>query len=170
MVSFNPETKFDSARNLHYVEGYATAFHCHHYMGAFFKMLAATTEVNGAEIMKTTAEKITGAQLRAYFRNHPEVTSEKARLEVGADAFRRYGLGNVDFSQITNEGGTVIIPTSHIAKALKAKVGKSTEGGGSLLAGIVAGILSAAYGRNYKVTPMDALAGGTDRYSFKVEW
>ena len=57
-----------------------------------------------------------------------------------------------------------------IAKVGKAKVGRATAGGTNLIAGLIAGILQAAYGRQFKVSADEVFVAGSDRITFNVEW
>jgi hypothetical protein len=172
MPKFEPNISFDSNKMLGYVEGIGMALHCHHYLGGFQKMVDLVDYVDGAKIMYQSGERIINNQMLNYYKSHPQVASSADKLEVAADAVRKFGLGVFDFSKCTDAGGTVAVPTSHVAKVLKEKIGKTDKPGGYLTGGLIAGILSAVYGKpvgTYKVSEQSTFADGKETIVYKVE-
>ena len=172
MLKFEPNISFDSVKMLEYVEGIGMALHCHHYLGGFQKMVDLVDYVDGAKIMYQSGERIIHNQLSNYFKSHPQVALPLDRLEVAADAVRKFGLGVLDFAQCTDKGGTVTVPTSHVAKVLKEKIGKTDKPGGYLTAGLIAGILSSVYDKPvgaFEVSEQSTFADGKDTIVYKVE-
>lgn len=172
MPKFEPNISFDSNKMLGYVEGIGMALHCHHYLGGFQKMVDLVDYVDGAKIMYQSGEKIINTQMTNYFKSHTDVASPADKLAVAVDAVRKFGIGVLDFSKCSDAGGTVTVPTSHVAKVLKEKIGKTDKPGGYLTAGLIAGILSAAYGKPagaYKVTEQATFADGKETIVYKVE-
>jgi hypothetical protein len=172
MPKFEPKINFDPGTMLESVEGVGMALHCHHYLGGFQKMVDLVDYVDGAKIMYQSGERIILNQMAQYFKNHPQISSPADRLEVAADAFKKFGLGILDFSKCSEKGGTVTVPTSHVAKVLKEKIGKTDKPGGYLTAGLICGILSAVYGKPagiFKATEQSTFADGKETIVYKVE-
>lgn len=172
MPKFEPNITFDSNKMLGYVEGVGMALHCHHYLGGFQKMVDLVDYVDGAKIMYQSGERIINDQMTNYFKNHAQVTSPADKLEVATDAVRKFGLGVFDFSACNETGGSVTVPSSHVAKVLKEKIGKTDKPGGYLSAGLIAGILSSVYGKpvgTFKVIEQSTFADGKDTIVYKVE-
>jgi predicted hydrocarbon binding protein len=170
MAKFEPKFEYDKARNLHYVEGTSMALHCHHYLGGFMRMVSSVDYVDGKKILYEAGKGSIRGHLRVYFLRHKELATPQSRLEVAIDAFRRFGLGILDFKECTVDGGIVKVPSSHVTKVLKEKIGKAeSKIGSALTAGLIAGIMDAVFGKNYNVSEEEAFVGGTDTFTFKVE-
>jgi hypothetical protein len=172
MSSFEPIIAYDKEKRLETRQGIGMALHCHHYLGGFQKMIDLVDYVDGGSIMYNSGETIIRKQLTSYFESHPEITSTKDKIAVAVDAFSKFGLGKLDFSGSEENGGTVIVPTSHVAKVMKTKVGKTDKAGHYLTAGLISGIMSAVYDKplgTYTTTETSVFPGGSDSVSFKVE-
>jgi hypothetical protein len=172
MPKFEPNINFDPGTMLESVEGVGMALHCHHYLGGFQKMVDLVDYVDGSKIMYQSAERIILNQMANYFKNHSQLSSPADKLEVAKDAIRKFGLGILDFSKCSETGGIVTVPTSHVAKVLKEKIGKTEKPGGYLTAGLICGILSAAYGKpvgTFKATEESTFADGKDTIVYKIE-
>jgi hypothetical protein len=169
MATFTPNFRFDEMRHFHYVEEVPMALHCHHYLGGFFRMVDQNSYVDGKAIMYNSAEKTIKNHLTIYFQNNKAINTDRDKLAVGADAVRKFGFGTLDFSEVTETGGIVKAPTSHVAKVLRDKLGGASKVGNVLTAGLIAGILAAVYKRKFIVTEDLAFVNNTDMFTFKAE-
>lgn len=169
MATFTPRFRFDEMRHFHYVEEVPMALHCHHYLGGFFRMVDQNTYVDGKKIMYDSAEKTIKNHLTVYFQNNPSINTDRDKLATGADAIRKFGFGILDFSEVTETGGLVKVPTSHVAKVLKDKLRGASGVGNILTAGLIAGILSSVYKRKFKVKEESAFVNNSDMFTFRAE-
>jgi hypothetical protein len=134
--------EFDRTNNAVTVAGAHMVIHCHHY---------------NTHLLQTA---------------HPEVASVEDKLKVAIEMSKTFGFGLVDFSEVTEEGGTVWAPSSHFATGWMAKWGHRQTPGCYFTAGYVAGALEAAYGKPlgyYKVAEEECLAVGAPKCRFTVE-
>ncbi len=122
------------------VGGEPELFHCHHYNVVLQQSIEdAGAAVDAPGILTEGATIVAHAQLRAVSGDAP------ARLALAAEHFRRAGLGLIDLTRLTAEGGPATLERSHYALGFQARRLARTTPGCYFAAGWAAGALAAAH-------------------------
>ena len=169
-MSFSLEPKFDENTGLISIEGISMVIHCHFYNVFLLQAIETASYIDGKPILYKSAENSVKEQLQSYFTNK-NVTDERERLLIGADMFKQFGFGLLDFSRISSSGGTVTSSSGHIALGWKKNFGERDEPVDTFACGFIAGVLEATYGKpigHYKVEETECMVQGKDACKFEV--
>jgi hypothetical protein len=161
---------FDDKNYRHYMNGFNVVLHCHHYMSLTTKLAIEYDDIGGTKILTESAEDSVLPILADYIKNH-NIGDPKERLNVGADFYKEMGMGIMDISG-TEEGGKVVLKSSHVDKGWHAKWGQTNNAINFFTAGYIAAAFEAAFNkpaRSYTIKEHESIITGAKNSSFVVE-
>ena len=161
---------FDEKSYRHYLNGFCTVLHCHHYLGLTTRLAEDFDDVGGTRILAESAEDSLRPLLDDYIRQHAIRTLEE-RLAVGADFYPVMGMGRMAAS-LSGNGGTVTLTRSHVDAGWLKKWGTHTKPVNHFTRGYIAAMYSAAFGlpsRSSRVRETESIVTGAAESVFIVE-
>jgi hypothetical protein len=152
---------FDGATYRHFMNGFASVLHCHHYMSLTTKLAENLSNVGGQRILRESTEDSLRPLLDDYFAKNG-VSSPEDRLKIGEEYFAAMGLGRIAVSGDTS-GGSVRILRSHVDEGWIKKWGKHSSPINHVACGYAAALFASTFGkpqRSYLVTETASIAMG----------
>jgi hypothetical protein len=157
------------------VYGQSQLYHCNHYNRSIQQYIEDPDYVPSERILLQSAAETAYRQAQAYLDVTPDATLPDL-LAWAEDIFKWGGFGQLDFSDVTEAGGTVVGKTSHYGLAL-ANTGTEREVPGEFFdRGFVAGILRAAgdafdtpLADGFDLTQPASISMGDDHCEFVVD-
>lgn len=155
----------------HTVNDDVYVLHCHHYATLYTQLAEdARSIADGPAILhEATADTYRGIFDR-YFQNH-DVTEVADRVSIVEQLFAAGGLGQIEFSEVREDGGTVEMEHSHLDEGWIKKWGRRSEPVNYITAGIIAGAFGAFYGvpnESFVVEEVESIVSGADHSKFTV--
>lgn len=136
--------RFDGTRNLITLGDARLVFHCHHYNVSLQRTVEDALGYEAArDVQRDAAAETARLMLTAPFSAHDSLAS---RLAFAKDLFAQTGFGLADVSELTAEGGRVVLLTSHYAVGYTSKWGSMPRPACHFASGYWAGALTAATG------------------------
>lgn len=159
---FALQYKADEHRRL--IGGKETIIHCHHYNARLQHTIDQVTEIDGAKIIRDSAEAV----FAEHLANVVEPTDdEAARLRLVAELYAHLGFGRIDVSRVRH--GIVTADQSHYVEGWRAGFAETKRKACTFTEGYLQGALRAATGRNVAVREHACLNAGDARCEFHVE-
>ncbi len=153
---------FDDKTYRHYMNGFMSVLHCHHYLCLTTKLAKDFDDLGGIQILKEVAEDTIRPLFDDYILKN-NVASVEDRISVGVGYYALMGLGKMKVS--TNEqGGKVELPRSHVDQGWLKKWGKSEEHVNYFTCGYIAAMFAAATNkpaRSFSVIEIESIATGS---------
>ncbi len=137
--------QYDKQRNYQLLGKEPVLLHCHHYNISLQETILLPDYIDGYGIQFQAAKETAQSLLSAA------VTEKSQTFEQADILFRKMGLGNIDFSNISENGGNVTIPEYHFDLGNKLKNIENTPATFVLASGYIAGVLNFAYGKNFYI-------------------
>lgn len=136
-------------RNGHRIvlSGIPTAMHCHHYNINLQKMLEDTLGNEGIVLMFRSAEEAGYKSFCAFIHRFNRIRTVKSKLEFASTIFQHCGLGIIHFQDVSENGGSIVSPSSHHVTGWLAKFGRRQTPGCHFSRGWIAGVLAAIFDR-----------------------
>jgi hypothetical protein len=165
------ETKFsfDDKNYRHYLNGFMTVLHCHHYMSLVTKTAIENDMLGGTRILAESAEDSVRPMFDDYILKH-QVNDSSARLQVGSEYYSVMGMGMMKVKG-SALGGEVELVKSHVDQGWLLKFGKSDKPINHFTRGYIAAMFAAAFGkpaRSYKVVESAGMVTGEPTSKFVV--
>ena len=160
-MSMNVDFTFDNVTYRHFMNGFGSVLHCHHYMCLTAKLAEDLTDVEGPRILRESFEDSIRPLLDDYFEKN-KVSSPEERLKIGEEYFAVMGLGRLAVTGNV-QGGEVRILRSHVDEGWIKKWGKHSVPINHLACGYAAALFAATFGnppRSYAVTETISIAMG----------
>jgi predicted hydrocarbon binding protein len=138
----------DKLRNYLIIGNEAVLLHCHQYNSSLQETILLPDYIDGYTIQFQAAAETAKSLLSSSM----EVNNEKDAVFTKSDHFfRKMGMGNIDFSNISENGGIITIPQYHFDIANKLDRVNNSPTTFVFAAGYIAGTLNYAYGKNFNV-------------------
>lgn len=118
-------------------------FHCNHYNAFLQRTILDPDYIDCRPLLRDAATAAAYSQLITLMQRR-EAAGFFERLELAAMLFQHCGFGVLDFSTVTDQGGTVTSRSSHYSLAWKNKFGIATEPMALFDAGYIAAAVAAA--------------------------
>ncbi len=168
-MTLNVNFTFDEKSYRHYMNGFLSVLHCHHYLCLTTKTAMDFKEINGLQILQETAEDTMRPVFEEYFKKN-DVTTVKDKLLVGMRYYAVMGLGKMK-ATANEQGGEVVLARSHVDQGWLKRWGRNSQPVNFFTRGYIAAMFAAAVGkpaRSFAVHEMEAIATGNDYSRFKV--
>ncbi len=135
----------DSERNYQLLGNEPVLLHCHHYNISLQETILLPDYIDGHSIQHQAAAETAKSLLSATTQDRSQALKQADLL------FRKMGLGNLDFSGITADGGWVTMPEYHFDLGNKMKNLDNTPSTFVLSEGFIAGALNFAFEKDFYV-------------------
>ncbi|MBW2569151.1 MAG: 4-vinyl reductase [Deltaproteobacteria bacterium] len=166
-----PSLNFDSDNNIFEFNGSFVSFHCHHYNCGLLKAIEEIPNINGHCIIKETAEEEFFQEFKQMLTGESKEISPVKALEKAEELYRFMGLGRLDLSKLTENGGIAYADSSYYVVSWLAKYGRREAPVCYFTCGYIAGILSAIFDAvlyTYEVKETRCMILRYDRCEFTV--
>lgn len=160
-MSINVDFTFDNVTYRHFMNGFDSVLHCHHYMCLTAKLAEDFADVEGPRILRESTEDSIRPLLDAYFEKN-KVVSPEERLKIGEEYFAVMGLGRLVVTGNV-QGGEVRILRSHLDEGWLKKWGKHSSPVNHVACGYAAALFAATFGkpaRSYAAAETTSIAMG----------
>jgi hypothetical protein len=161
---------FDEKTYRHYMNGFLSVLHCHHYLCLTTKLALDFDDLGGTRILKEVAEDTMRPLFDDYIRKNG-VDSFAERILVGIEYYAVMGLGKMKVSA-NEQGGKVQLVRSHVDQGWLTKWGKSEAHVNYFTCGYIAAMFAAAVdkpARSVSVTETESIATGSDSSILQVK-
>lgn len=169
-MSIQVDFTFDDKTYRHYMNGFMTVLHCHHYLCLTTQMAEDFDDLGGTRILRETAEDTIRPILNSYYQKYQQVTVED-RLRTGAEYYSIMGMGKMKL-KVNQNGGTVVLSHSHLDQGWIKKWGKYHKPINHFTRGYIAAMFGAAFEtppRNFQVTEVSSIVTGNETCQYNVE-
>ena len=169
-MALNVDMAFDNKTYRHYMNGFLSVLHCHHYLCLTTKVAEDFDDIGGITILKEVAED----SVRPLFDNYIEkngLTDFKDKLMVGIEYYSVMGLGKMKVKANEMEGEVQLV-RSHVDKGWMKKWGKNDSAVNYFTCGYISAMFAAASGkppRSYVVTEAESIVKGSQISRFEVK-
>ncbi len=160
-MALNVDFTFDDKTYRHYMNGFLSVLHCHHYLCLTTKMALDFDVIGGVRILMETAEDTIRPLFDDYISKN-RVTSFKDRILMGMEYYAIMGLGRMKVSA-NEQGGKVQLLRSHVDQGWLKKWGKNDKHINYFTRGYVAAMFAAALdkpARSFTVTELESIVTG----------
>jgi hypothetical protein len=168
-MTLNLELTFDKNNYRHYMNGFQTVLHCHHYMSLTTKAALEYQAIGGLQILMESAEDSIRPVLDDYFTKNP-TSDVSARLNIGAEFYAAMGMGKMSLSG-SGAKGEAVLTRSHVDQGWIKKWGKTNIPVNHFTCGFIAGVFAAAFqkpARSYQVTELSSIVKGDAQSRFSI--
>jgi hypothetical protein len=169
-MELNVKFTFDENTYRHYMNGFLTVLHCHHYLCLTTRMAEDFMDLGGIKILREAAEDSIRPMLDDYFFKNG-VSSIEDKFNVGTQYYAVMGMGKMKI-KANQHGGTVMLPRSHLDQGWLKRWGKSDQPVNHFTCGFIGAIFAAAFGKaphSYEVTEIDSIVQGSAASQFTVK-
>jgi hypothetical protein len=167
-MTLNIDHSFDKETYRHFINGFNTVMHCHHYMSLTTKLADQFADCDGPSILASCAEDSIRPLLDDYFAKNG-VTDVAAKLQVGADFYSHFGLGKMTVTDSGDGAGEAILTHSHVDEGWTQKYDKSDHPLNYFTCGFLSAMFAAANdkpARSIAVTEEESMATGAAQGRF----
>jgi hypothetical protein len=154
--------KADEHRRL--IGGKETIVHCHHYNARLQHTIEQVTEIDGAKIIRDSAEVVFAEHLANVIEPGDDA---ETRLRLVAELYAHLGFGRLDVSRSGH--GIVTADQSHYVEGWRAGFAETKRKACTFTEGYLQGALRAATGQLVAVREHKCLNAGDDRCEFQVQ-
>ncbi len=168
-MALKVEHTFDENTYRHYLNGFLSVLHCHHYLCLTSRMAEDFDDIGGRRILQETAEDT----IRPLFDDYLEkngITRIEERLMVCAEYYSVMGLGRMKL-KAAELGGQVQLLRSHLDEGWINKWGKHDKHVNFFTCGFIAAIFAAGFKkppRSYTVAENESIVTGSRTSLFMV--
>ncbi|MCP4150758.1 MAG: hypothetical protein GY757_23635 [bacterium] len=169
-MAIDVDFSFDNKTYRHYINGFLSVLHCHHYLCLTSKMAEDFEAIGGQKILQESAEDSIRPILDDYLHKNTVVSFEE-KLTVGAHYYSVMGLGKMRI-RVREPNGEVELLRSHIDQGWIQKWGKYHKHINFFTCGYIAAIFAAAtdnVARSYKVTEINSIVTGSETSLFSAK-
>lgn len=156
--------EYKAAEHRRLIGGKETIIHCHHYNARIQHTIEQVTEVDGAKIIRDSAEAVFAEHVANVIR---PTDDEALRLRVAAGLYAHLGFGRLDLSQLRE--GLVTADRSHYAEGWRAGFAETKRCACTFTEGYLQGALAAATGRRTTVREERCINAGDPRCELRVQ-
>lgn len=168
-MALDVQFTFDNTTYRHYMNGFLSVLHCHHYLSLTAKSAIDFDRIGGKRILIESAEDSMRPLFDDYLTKHG-ITDPAARLAVGADYYPVMGMGLMQV-QGSSLGGQVTLTRSHMDQGWIKKWGTSDKPVNFVTQGYIAAMFGAAFqkpARSYQVTETASIVKGDPQSRFLI--
>lgn len=159
--------RFDRSTKRHYLNDHCVVLHCHHF-ASLSTQLAMDADETG-ELFDSSEETFYEV-LVDYFKTN-NISSQESRADLACQYFAMVGLGTIKIKSMTEDGGEVELPTSHVDSGWIKKWGSYGQPINFIGAGFLAAMFSAAMDKpvhTYQVDEKQSIVMGAETSIFNV--
>ena len=169
-MALNMEFTFDDKTYRHYMNGFLTVMHCHHYMTLLTKLAKDFDDIGGTAILKESVEDSIRPLIDDYCAKN-NLASFQDRLDVGREYYSVMGMGKMEVSG-SEQGGEVTLSRSHVDQGWTKKWGENDAPVNFWTCGYISAMFAAAANkpaRSYEVVEESSMVMGNESSKFSVK-
>lgn len=159
---FALQYKADQHRRM--IGGKETIIHCHHYNARLQHTIEHVTEVDGAKIIRDSAEAVFAEHIANVLQ---EGDDQATKLEVVSALYAHLGFGRIDVSKAAE--GIVTADQSHYVEGWRAGFAETKRKACTFTEGYLQGGLAVALGKPVRVREHKCINAGDERCELTVE-
>lgn len=146
------------------IAGKEVIIHCHHYNARLQRTIEGVKEIDGKEIIRSSAEAVFAEQIATALRDGDD---EVTRWEVARQLYIHLGYGSFDTSAVAD--GVVTASHSHFVEGWRAGFERSEHRVCSLTEGYLQAAVFAATGELVDVREEACMNSGAERCRFVID-
>ena len=161
---------FNEKTYRHYMNGFLSVLHCHHYLCLTTKLARDFDDLGGTRILEEVAEDTMRLLFDDYILKNG-VDSFKEKILVGIEYYAVMGLGRMKVTA-NEQGGKVQLVRSHVDQGWLTKWGISEAHINHFSCGYIAAMFAAATdkpARSVSVTEVESIATGGESSILQVK-
>jgi predicted hydrocarbon binding protein len=169
-MALEMEFSFDNKTYRHYMNGFLSVMHCHHYMTLLTKLADNFDDVGGTRILCESAEDSVRPMFDDYIQKH-NITSPEEKLDVGKEYYSVMGMGLMEVNG-SEQGGEVKLTRSHVDQGWLKKWDKHDKPINYWTSGYIAAVFASAFNkppRSYGVEEVASIVRGDEASRFIVK-
>ena len=145
----NIQITHDSKSGHHLIKDHPVLLHCNHFNIELQNTILLPEYINGFDIQYTAAAETAYYMLNGYLPSPPSDAGKA--LTLAGELYAAMGLGKIDFSGISANGGDVVSDASHYLLGWQIRFGTFEKEAQVFTRGYIAGALSFAFGTPFSV-------------------
>jgi len=160
-MSLNVDFTFDNVTYRHFMNGFTSVLHCHHYMCLTTKLAEDFAASGGPQILCESIEDSIRPMLDDYFTKN-SISLPEERMKIGEEYFAVMGLGRIVVTGNV-QGGDVRILRSHVDEGWIKKWGKHTSPINHATCGFAAALFASVFNlpaRSFRASETASIAMG----------
>ena len=158
------ELEYDPQTHRRIIAGKSVIIHCHHYNARLQNILESTKQINGKEIISSSAELVFSQQLSNLFQDSDSIED---KWQLASSLYSHLGYGTLDFSKISE--GIISSPHSHFVKGWNTGFKKNDEMICTFTEGYIQGVIYAITGDVVFVKETSCMNSGSSLCQFTVD-
>jgi hypothetical protein len=169
-MSLSLDFTFDPVTYRHYMNGFLTVLHCHHYMCLYTEAAEKFEDCGGTTILKEVTEDAMRPIFDDYYQKH-NVADPVARLEVCSGFYAAMGMGKL-IVEGSDKGGTAKLIASHVDQGWIKKWGKRDKPVNYFTCGFLAASMAATFGlspRSFEIVEEKSIVKGDSVSVFQIK-
>lgn len=169
-MALQVEFTFDNKTYRHYMNGFLSVMHCHHYMTLLTKLAGNFDDVGGLRILRESVEDSVRPLFTDYIQKH-KLASPEEKLNVGKEYYSIMGMGIMEVKGSEQEG-EVTLTRSHVDQGWIKKWGKHDKSVNHWTCGYIAAMFGAAFDkppRSYETEEIASIIKGDKASKFTVK-
>jgi predicted hydrocarbon binding protein len=170
-MALEVEFSFDNKTYRHYMNGFLSVMHCHHYMTLLTKLSENFDDVGGTRILRESAEDSVLPMFNDYIHKHG-IASPEEKLNVGKEYYSVMGMGMMQVNSSEQGGGEVTLTRSHVDQGWIKKWDKNSNPINYWTCGYIAAMFASAFdkpARSYEVKEISSIVKGDETSKFIVK-
>ena len=138
--------------------------HCHHYNARLQNIIEGTHQIQGKEIILSTAEEVFAEYIQDFIRDDDDLIT---KWQVAANLYAHLGYGALDLSQI--EHNFVTASSSHYVEGWKTGFQNSNHPICTFTEGYLQGVIYGIIGEAVTVQETSCINAGDDCCKFQID-
>lgn len=166
-VQLELDHKFDPRSSRHFINGFQTVFHCHHYTTLYTQLALDAGETM---LLQNVSEESFYNVLNDYYQKH-QLTTIVDKIEIAVQYYSALGLGNIEVVFLGNDSAEIKSASSHVELGWIKKWGKYDKSVNYIGCGFVAAMCSAILEKPigiFEVNEIKSIVKGDAFTLFKV--
>ena len=167
---------FSKNKGLVKIYGQSMIFHCNHYNRSLQETIEDPDYIDSEKIFLQSAAETAYIQFSEYFKINPQLDFRE-KLNFASKMFKFAGFGIIDFSNVDQNGGKVIVKSSHFGIAVKLNMGERKKPAEYFDKGFIAGVFLAlsdtvkksVFETGFNLIQISSISLGDDISEFVIE-
>lgn len=166
----NFKKSYDKNACKHFLEDIHFVLHCHHYNSLMHRAITKTPYLDGKKFIFNISAQEFYKALKHVCSNQ-RATSSSEIIKIAEALYKALGFGDLKMSNLSNSGGRVQSPTSHLSTGYLNKWGKQEEPVDDFGRAYVAASWALAFGhevKSCKVEQIKCISCGDSICEFEI--
>ncbi|MBU1218986.1 hypothetical protein KKF34_01885 [Myxococcota bacterium] len=161
---------FDEKNARHFVNGFVSVLHCHHYSTLYAQLADDAELLDGKALLVSSTQDVFYSVLKKYFQDNG-ISCLKQRIIVTEQYYSACGLGKLTVVSAGADSGDVILTRSHVDEGWIKKWGKREKPVNFLTQGFIAAAFSSFFdlpSGSFEVVENQSIVAGAEKSKFTV--